>query len=164
MTIHVSQERSPDMAFLLEMLLEAAYPPTASRPSTGEALSEPRLQQWLQNFGTRNGDFAVVAYQEDLPIGAAWCRVFDGQDVDGIVGVVDEGIPAIAIAVRPEYRGRGVGTQLLERLCEVCGMKHFPAISLAVGRSNPALRLYERSGFRVISKEPVLVMRRNLRA
>lgn len=160
--IEVEQEQLPDMAFLLSMLLEAAYPPTERRPSNEEALRDPRIQQWLLDFGKVLGDLAVVAYDGDQPIGAAWCRVFDREQVHGIVGVVDEDIPALAIGVRSAYRGQGVGTSLLEKLCDVCRQKGFEAVSLAVGRSNPALTLYERSGFQAVLRHPVFVMRRAL--
>ena len=52
------------------------------------------------------------------------------------------------LAVRPELRRRGLGTQLLDAL--VAEAAHLGAIELTleVRRSNePALRLYERAGF-----------------
>jgi ribosomal protein S18 acetylase RimI-like enzyme len=49
------------------------------------------------------------------------------------------------VRVRPEYRNRGVGTQL---------MRGFSKATLNVGRDNPkAQRLYERLGYRVVAAE-----------
>jgi ribosomal protein S18 acetylase RimI-like enzyme len=50
------------------------------------------------------------------------------------------------IAIAPAFRGRGIGTQLLERLAEEAresGRK----LSIHVEANNPARRLYERMGF-----------------
>ena len=52
----------------------------------------------------------------------------------------------LAIAVLPEYRDRGIGTQLLNKLLEAA-QNHFPAISLSVRSDNPAVGLYQRLGF-----------------
>lgn len=51
------------------------------------------------------------------------------------------------MSVRPEARGRGVGTELLEQLLRELQRQGCLQASLSVQRSNPALRLYERSGF-----------------
>ena len=46
----------------------------------------------------------------------------------------------------PECRGRGLGGGLLRELIEKCPR---PIIQLQVYKTNPAVRLYERLGFRV---------------
>ncbi|CAN5681887.1 GNAT family N-acetyltransferase [soil metagenome] len=52
------------------------------------------------------------------------------------------------IAVLPEYRGRGVGTQLLKDLLKDAADSG-KILSIHVERMNPALKLYERLGFTV---------------
>ncbi|MGH8896543.1 MAG: GNAT family N-acetyltransferase [Egibacteraceae bacterium] len=46
-------------------------------------------------------------------------------------------------------RGRGIGTRLLVALLRRAGAAH-SAITLSVRTDNPALRLYERLGFRAV--------------
>lgn len=65
-------------------------------------------------------------------------------------GYVDDDTPELSIAVLPEYRSQGVGTQLLTHLfTSAYGQS---SISLSVSADNSALRLYERFGFEVVSK------------
>jgi ribosomal protein S18 acetylase RimI-like enzyme len=158
--ILLTMKERPDPNFLLDMLLEAAYPP-GSHPDRSTASQEPRIRQWLDGFGERHGDLAMIAYDGVLPVGAAWCRLFDTSAI-GMVGITNQDTPSLAVGVYPRYRQQGVGSALLEALCNECRDAGFNAISLAVGRSNPALRLYNRLGFEVVSEEPVIVMKRVL--
>jgi ribosomal-protein-alanine N-acetyltransferase len=54
------------------------------------------------------------------------------------------------IAVAPDYRGRGIGTTLLERALGILATEGTRAVKLEVRASNDvAIRLYERHGFEV---------------
>lgn len=58
------------------------------------------------------------------------------------------------IAILPEYRGKGIGTQLLLDLQhEAAGVGK--SLTIHVERFNPALHLYERLGFRMIEDKGV---------
>jgi GNAT superfamily N-acetyltransferase len=46
-------------------------------------------------------------------------------------------------------RGRGLGERMLRALLDAAADR-FDAVSLSVRADNPALRLYERTGFRVV--------------
>jgi ribosomal protein S18 acetylase RimI-like enzyme len=52
----------------------------------------------------------------------------------------------VDIALLPEYRGRGIGGELVRELIEQCN-KDKVAVRLQVLKTNPAQRLYERLGF-----------------
>ena len=67
-------------------------------------------------------------------------------------GYVDDDTPELSIAVLPQHRGRGIGTQLLTDLLREAE-KRYKAVSLSVSSDNPALRMYERAGFKVVTKE-----------
>jgi GNAT superfamily N-acetyltransferase len=71
---------------------------------------------------------------------AIWVRLWRGPDQG--YGI----IPELVLAVIPDYRGQGIGNQLLQQLLETAP-HHFPAVSLNVRADNPARRLYERLGF-----------------
>lgn len=80
-----------------------------------------------------------------MVVGAAWARLMHG------FGFAGDGVPELAVSVLPGRRGRGLGTALLSSLIGRCSELGCPALSLSVQRSNPAVRLYERLGFREVS-------------
>jgi GNAT superfamily N-acetyltransferase len=139
-----------DVQFLGAMMYEAGFPPTRPKPPLDEALRLPHVAAWLDRWG-RAGDAAVIAEEPDgRPVGAAFHRLYRG-DEPGIAGVLDAATPVLAIATVPDRRGLGVGGQLLAALIEQARAAGHVALSLSVGRTNPALRLYERHGFRAVS-------------
>jgi ribosomal-protein-alanine acetyltransferase len=83
-----------------------------------------------------------------LPNIERW-KAMDGEKVVGFVAADirrKQDLAWIAtIAVHPEYRGRGIGKQLLDLAEQRCGM---PRMRLTVRKSNQAAqRLYQRSGY-----------------
>ena len=148
--------RAVDAAFLVDALCHAIYVPpgTPSPPKT--IVQQPELAVYVEGFGTQRGDEGVLAFHETTSIGAAWSRLMRGY------GFVDETIPELSIALLPGYRGRGIGTRLLEALFARLKGKA-ERVSLSVNRSNPAYRLYERHGFRVVKVDgDSVVMLRDL--
>lgn len=79
-------------------------------------------------------------------LGAAWTFHHDPA-----LPLGDAELPELAIAVVPELRGRGVGSALLDELISRC-TGTYQAMALNVHRRNPAIRLYERMGFRAVGK------------
>ena len=67
-------------------------------------------------------------------------------------GHVDDRTPSLAISVLKEYRGKGIGTRLLQALLESLKSKGYERVSLAVQKENYAVRMYEHAGFRTISE------------
>jgi L-amino acid N-acyltransferase YncA len=79
-------------------------------------------------------------------------------------GYVDDDTPELSIAVLPQHRGRGIGTQLLTDLLREAQTR-YKAVSLSVSADNPAPEMYERAGFEVVTKEAAsLTMIKELRA
>ena len=59
------------------------------------------------------------------------------------------------IAVRQDFRGRGLGTALLEHVLEAGASRGAARATLEVRRSNaPARRLYEQLGFEIAATRP----------
>lgn len=134
------------------MLFEAAYwRPGSLRPAIELGLSRPDLAKWLTGFG-RLGDLAVIAEQPDGErLGAAWFRFWNEQDHS--YGFIASDIPELAIGVRADVRGQGVGTALLQALLSTAAQHSVSHASLSVELDNPARRLYERAGFRPVSDD-----------
>ena len=90
-------------------------------------------------------------------IGAAWLRLWPGPETG--YGFLDRATPELAMAVRPERRGQGIGTCLLDALLDRASQR-YRAVSLSVALDNPAVALYQRLGFRAIaSRRRTLTMR-----
>ena len=125
-----------------DMLHHAFY--TREAPSAAE---EEPAYRYVIGWG-RDGDAGVVALDDGFPAGAAWYRLFTADEPG--YGFVDESTPELAIAVVPSRRGRGIGELLLASLLDRARADGIRQLSLSVERGNPALRLYEKHGFRVV--------------
>jgi GNAT superfamily N-acetyltransferase len=129
------------------MLYEAVcWRPDVQRPPFDEVLSDPAIAKYVEGWG-RKGDAAVIATdtEEGHRVGAAWYRLMPEEDPG--YGFVNPRTPELAVGVSPDRRGEGVGRALLRALLDTARKEGFGALSLAVEKGNPALRLYERCGF-----------------
>lgn len=132
-----------DETFLWSMLFEAAYSREQGKTSPDELRDIPELAHYVENWGSV-GDLGVVAEKDGVLLGAAWLRLFTGDNAG--YGYVDGETPELAIGVTPETRGTGVGTALLDSLL-FAAKEYYKAVSLSVREDNPARRLYARIGF-----------------
>jgi GNAT superfamily N-acetyltransferase len=130
-----------DLRFLRDMLHHAYY--------WRERVPGSLVSRYVRGWG-RPGDTAVIALDGGFPVGAAWYRVFSADEPG--YGFVDEQTPELAIAVVPSQRGKGVGEQLLLALIERARQAGHTSLSLSVEPGNPARKLYERHGFRVVDE------------
>ena len=60
----------------------------------------------------------------------------------------------LLIAVDPDYRGRGIGAQLLDRLGRRSAARGATRLFLEMRANNPAESLYRRHGFEQIGRRP----------
>jgi ribosomal protein S18 acetylase RimI-like enzyme len=102
------------------------------------------VRRYVERWG-RPGDTALIAIQDFQRVGAAWYRLFKGDNAG--YGFVDEETPELSIAVVPSRRGGGLGSELLEALLAQARTDGYGAISLSVEKESPAVGLYERHGF-----------------
>jgi ribosomal protein S18 acetylase RimI-like enzyme len=143
-----------DVPFMRDMLRHAFY----GRTPVGD--DEPPLTRYVRDWG-RRGDRSLIVFDEYVPVGAAWYRLFRPDDAG--FGFVDERTPELAIAVVPSRRGRGFGHELLTSLLDCARADGFEAISLSVAEDNPALELYEKYGFEPVREDDgAVVMRAQL--
>lgn len=138
---------SGDATFLTEMLVEAAFwRPDGPAGSVAEVRQQPELAHYTAGW-PRHGDLGVIATVQD-PVGAAWLRFFTTSDPG--FGFVDVTTPELSMGVMREWRGQGVGAQMLHALLTAARGADLTAVSLSVEPDNYALRLYERVGFRQV--------------
>ena len=139
-----------DLSFLEEMLFEAFFwDASTDRPRLASFRNTMEFSKLLAGWG-RPGDRAIIAEQSGSPIGAAWLRLWT-PDLHSY-GFVDATTPEIAMAVRPDYRSKGVGRRLLAALVQTARADGLPAVSLSVSPSNFARKLYECAGFRKVGE------------
>jgi len=135
-----------DFSFLRKMLYEAVFwRPSADKPSFEEGLAYPDAAKVLENWGERDGDAAVIAAIDSIPVGAAWYRFW--SDHDRMRGYIDENTPVLVIGVHRDYRHRGIGKKMMEWLIDFAHDHAIEKISLSVSKDNYALTLYRQQGF-----------------
>ena len=138
--------RPEEYSLLREFLYQAIYLPGGVDPSPRSVVDLPELQVYIADFGTRPGDHCIVAEAAGKVVGAAWCRIMADY------GHIDNDTPSLAISLLPEYRGLGIGTLLLNDLLLLLQEHGYLRASLSVQKENPALRLYQRTGFRIVAE------------
>ena len=144
----------PDVPFMRSLLVHA-YNWHVNRFDT-----DVPIGRYVDGWG-RPGDTALLAIEGGHRIGAGWFRLF--REAAPGYGFVDDETPELTIAVVPSRRGRGLGKELLAGLLAQAREDGFAAVSLSVEPDNPALHLYERSGFaKVGERGGALVMRAQL--
>ncbi|HET7270467.1 MAG TPA: GNAT family N-acetyltransferase [Rubrobacter sp.] len=105
-------------------------------------------------------------YYEEHYRGAAFSVILSGGHPAGRLYVArwPEEIRIVDIALLPGHRGMGIGTRLLKDLISESEESGKP-LSIHVERFNPALRLYQRLGFRAVEDKGVyLLMERPTRS
>ena len=139
--------RPEEHDLLREFLYQAIYLPEGVEPPPRSVVDLPELQVYVTDFGTRPGDYCMAAEAEGKVVGAAWCRIMEDY------GHMDSDTPSLAISLLPEYRGQGTGTRLLNGLLHLLWKNGYRRASLSVQKENPALRLYRRTGFRILAEK-----------
>ena len=83
---------------------------------------------------------AVVAYEDESPVGCGAFKSFDENTVE-----------IKRMFVQPELRGRGIAAAILTELEAWASESGFARCVLETGKKQPeAIRLYQKSGFRTI--------------
>ncbi len=148
MNIQFQPITAQNAGFLWEMLYQAIFVPPGSAAPPREIIRQAELARYAQGWG-RAGDLGLYACLEDgEPVGAAWLRLW--QPGNRGYGWVDDETPELSLALLPEMRGQGLGSRLLAQLLDAA-RKHFARVSLSVSADNPAVRLYQRAGFRRVA-------------
>lgn len=131
---------------LEDFLYEAIYIPQGVQPPPRSIIEQPELQVYIEDFGKREDDICFVAEVRGKIVGAVWVRVMNDY------GHIEEGVPSFAISLYKEYRGRGIGTKLMERMLKEIKERGYTRTSLAVQKANYAVRMYRKVGFEIVAE------------
>jgi ribosomal protein S18 acetylase RimI-like enzyme len=130
-----------DLGVLWNFLTMAAYEPDASA-----AKAVPMVASYLDGW-QRSEDFGFIAERNAVAIGAAWARRFAADDEWHFH--FGDRTAEMSIGVNANERGQGVGQMLIRALIAEAD-RRLLRLGLNVRHSNPALRLYQRMGFRIV--------------
>jgi ribosomal protein S18 acetylase RimI-like enzyme len=136
-----------DYPLLEEFLYQAIFVPEGIEPPAREIIYRPEIFVYIDDFGAKD-DRGVVAEVGGQVVGAAWTRIVPA------FGHIDDTIPELAISVLPEWRGRGIGSRMMERLFEMLAESGYRHTSLSVQKDNPAVIFYRRLGYAVTAERP----------
>ena len=143
--VHVRDATASDISFIQEMLYEAANRPGDNWPPLDESIRKSGNFRFWRDW-PRPGDIGVIAEADRAPVGAAWIRHFEGED---LAPWDESGVPVLAIGVVDRFRDKGIGRGLLDALIARASSEQVRAIDLATGTFNErAVHLYHALGFR----------------
>jgi len=146
--LELRRATAADEPFLWKMLAYAASMETAGEAalnaSIATAQADPYLSCYVARWAALRGDLGIIARSGAVDVGAAWLRL---GGAGGQFKLGDESVPELATAVIPAARAAGVGTALMTALIDAARGR-YPKLVLSVRAENPALRFYERLGFR----------------
>ena len=67
-------------------------------------------------------------------------------------GHIDNDTPSFAISVYKDYRGFGIGTNLMKKMLHILKDRGYKQASLAVQKTNYAVRMYQKTGFEIVGE------------
>jgi ribosomal protein S18 acetylase RimI-like enzyme len=154
MKMVIREIRENEYDLLKDFLYEAIFIPEGAEPPVRDIILQPELKLYYEDFGKGVADHCIVAENDGKIIGAVWTRIMNDY------GHVDDDTPSMAISLYKEYRGKGIGTELMARILELLKEKGYKQASLSVQKANYAVRMYEKVGFKTVkenSEEYIMV-------
>ena len=143
--IRIREIQSSEYHVLSDFLYEAIYVPEGPAPPK-EIINRPELQVYIADFGRKKDDLGLVAEDGHRIVGAVWSRIMNDY------GHVDDETPSIAISVYKDYRGLGIGTNLMKEMVRILKDRGYKQASLAVQKANYAVRMYQKTGFEIVDE------------
>ena len=147
-----------DEPLLWDMLHQALQ--TSEGAPSRDILKQPEYARYVEDWG-RDGDTGFVVSDKTTTevLGAVWYRI-PRLDASARAESATP-TPELAFAVKSGQRKRGLGAALLTQLVKT-NPQH-SAISIRASAKNPAVRLYERFGFQIVSDtQGTVTMRREI--
>ena len=109
-------------------------------------INQPELQVYITDFGKKKDDIGLVAEVGKKVVGAVWVRIMDDY------GHIDNDTPSFAISLYKDYRGFGIGTDLMKEMLRILKDRGYKQASLAVQKANYAVRMYQKTGFEIVDE------------
>jgi len=127
-------------------------------------LKKAALKDYIvQTFGLWNEAWQLQEHRKDFSSYQFEIIEADGASAGYLwVRRTDKSIYLVDIYVAPEYQGKGIGSQIIEKLFLEAKARQLP-VELGVFKVNhSALKLYEKLGFNQISETQTHILMRSL--
>lgn len=144
MTIREMQRA--EYPLLESFLYEAIFIPNGVEPPPKSIIYRPELQVYVSEFGKKKHDIAFVAEIDGKIVGAVWVRIMNDY------GHVDDNTPSFAISLYKEYRGKGIGSELMKEMLDTLKARGYERASLSVQKGNYAAKMYQKLGFQILGE------------
>lgn len=141
----IRELNSNEYRVLEYFLYEAIFIPEDVDLPPREIINQPELQIYINEFGKKD-DHALVAEIDGKIIGAVWTRIMND------CGHIDDETPSFAISLYKEYRGLGIGTEMMKQMLALLKKKGYKKVSLAVQKANYAVKMYQKVGFEIVDE------------
>ena len=102
------------------------------------------LDMYNKFYGLTTKDLGLYALVGHKIAGAVWLRELKKEN--GANAYVDDKTPVLNIAVKPEFRGQGIGSAMLEQLFLEAGAL-YKQISVSILNNERTLNYFEKFGF-----------------
>lgn len=135
-----------EVSLLPDFLYEAIFVPEGMSAPPKSILNQPELQVYITDFGKKKDDIGLVAEVDQKVVGAVWVRIMNDYRH------VDNDTPSFAISLYKDYRGFGIGTNLMKEMLRILKVRGYKQASLAVQKANDAVRMYQKTGFEIIDE------------
>ena len=146
MNYTIREIKKSEYHLLEDFLYEAIFIPEGLAAPPRSIINNPELQVYISNFGTQKHDRALLAEIDNKVVGAVWVRIMNDY------GHIDNETPSFAISLYKEYRGLGIGTEMIKKMLSILKDSGYKRASLAVQKANYAVNMYRKVGFKIISE------------
>lgn len=148
--------RKSEYHMLDDFLYEAIFIPEGVDAPPKSIIQDEALQVYIKDFGDKPDDRCLAAVADGKVVGAVWTRIMNDY------GHIDDSTPSFAISLYEEYRGKGIGTELMVRMIKELKSAGYEKCSLAVQKENYAVKLYKKVGFEIVdeNEEEYIMVRR----
>jgi len=104
-----------------------------------ELKNVPQLKKMSDFYGLTRKDLGIYAMFEKKVVGAIWSRELEGNT------------PKVSMAVLPEYRKKGIGSQIMEQFLQEAGSV-YKEIEVNLFEDSDVREFYTKFGFEVCEK------------
>jgi len=138
-----------EKAILEDFLYEAIFQPEGTNSLSRDIIYTPEIYVFIDNYGLKD-DYCLVTELKGKIVGAVWSRILAGE-IKGY-GNIDEYTPELAISLMKEYRGLGLGTEMMKQMIQLLREEGYAQASLSVDKNNYAVKMYKNVGFEVLQE------------
>lgn len=135
-----------EYSLLKDFLYEAVFVPEGIPAPPKSIINQPELQVYIAGFGKEKDDIGLIAEVDKKAVGAVWVRIMNDY------GHIDNDTPSFAISLCKDYRGFGIGTDLMKEMLRILKDRGYKQASLAVQKANYAVRMYQKTGFEIVEE------------